>query len=319
VAPVAWAVSFVSCAVLLLAPQPAGAFVRTRSKGDLSKELFWKQSCAPLTIYLGDFPEKSGLSAEAIVKSVAAAAHAWSPDAVTCADGASHPFFEIVPTLAPPGAVPPAVGDDARNIVVFRTEAWTLDGKIEGKTALRAGALAYTHVTNHSDGHISDADILVNGTTIAWRNFDPGAAPSSDSTVREYDLQAALTHEFGHFLGFAHTCARPEELEVPPKDDKGDDVPLCGMADGAVIRAVMYVDTAEDDITKRTLSPDDAKAVCEVYAPRFDPKTCSADAPYDGCAVAPRRAGREPGLGEALAAALVAGLTAAWARRRARA
>lgn len=291
---------------------PAAAFVPTRTEGATGIPLYWKKSCVPVTIYLGDFEAKSHLTATAIAKSVAAAAHAWSPDAVTCADGATHPFLEIVPTLAPPGATEPAVGDDARNIVVFRTESWTLDGK----QPLRPGTLAYTKVTHHPDGHIADADILINGSQ-AWRNFDPGETPSLDRTVREYDLQAVLTHEFGHLLGFAHTCVRPNEFATPPKDADEHDVPECGFADGSIIQTVMYIDTAEDDTTKRTLSVDDERAVCETYPPRLDPKVCDVDVPYDGCVVAPARPRR--GLGAGLLAALGATLIVVWRRRRARA
>jgi hypothetical protein len=303
-----------ACALagVALAPSSAGAYVRALTKGAPAKPTLWLQSCLPLTIYAGDFASKSRLSDTSIVKSVAGAAHAWSPDAVTCPDGTSHPFIEIVPTLAPAGAAPPSVGDDARNVVVFRTESWTLDGTITG-TALDPDALAFTLVTSRPDGHIVDADILVNGVTQAWKDFDPGVTPTPDQgeTLREFDLQAALTHEFGHFLGFAHTCAQPGETGV--KDDRGRDVPACGAATEEVIRSVMFFRTAEDDATKRVLSDDDVRGVCEVYA--SESKSCAVDAPYDGCAVAP---GRDGGL-FAVASALAALAFTSARRRRARA
>lgn len=297
-----------ACALagVALAPASAGAYVRALTKGAPAKQTLWLQSCVPVTIYPADFASRSGLSDTSIVKSVAGAAHAWSPDAVTCPDGTSHPFIEIVPSLAPEGAAAPSVGDDARNVVVFRTEHWTLDGTISG-TALDPEALAFTLVTSRPDGHIVDADILVNGVTRAWKDFEPGVTPTPDQgeTLREFDLQAALTHEFGHFLGFAHTCVQPGELGV--KDDRGRDVPSCGAAPEEVIRSVMFFRTAEDDATKRVLSDDDVRGVCEVYA--SDSKSCTVDTPYDGCAVAPGRA-----AGLFAVASILAALT--WARRR---
>jgi hypothetical protein len=297
-------------ALIVLAPAQASAFVQAQTMGARAFPTVWQESCAPITIYVGDFEAKAHLTTASIVKSVVAAAHAWSPDAVTCEDGVSHPSFEIVPSLAPIGAAEPAIGDDARNVVVFRTESWTMDGTV-GDMALDPEALARTVVTVRPGGQIVDADILVNGVSVRWKDFDPGVSPSPDQgeTVREYDLQAALTHEFGHFLGFAHTCV--QDGEPAAKDDRGRDVPSCNFPPEDVIRSVMFFKTKEDDPTKRVLSPDDERAVCQVY--RSDTNRCAVDVASDGCAVAPARGGALAG------GAAVAGLIAAWLRRRARA
>jgi hypothetical protein len=294
---------------LALLPGTARAYVRTLTKGTPTMPLLWKQTCVPVTIFVGDFEAKARMPESSIVKSVAGAARAWGPDAVTCPDGVSHPFIEIVPTLAPASSAMPAIADDARNVVVFRTDNWTLDGT-PGGTPLNE-ALAYTLVTSRGPGNIVDADILVNGVTRTWKDFEPGVTPTPDQgeTIMEFDLQAALVHEFGHFLGFAHSCVQSGEPAA--KDDQGHDVPPCVPAPEAAIRSVMYFRTAEDDPTKRVLSPDDVRGVCEVYA--SDTKSCAVDAPYDGCAVAP---GRAAGAGIVAAAA---SFIWAWRRRRARA
>jgi hypothetical protein len=301
---------FAVCAIALLAlaPGTARAYVRTFTKGTPARPLLWQQTCVPVTIYVGDFEAKARITETSIVKSVAGAAHAWGPDAVTCPDGVSHPFIEIVPTLAPASAPAPAIADDSRNVVVFRTESWSLNGTAE-EDPLK-DALAYTIVTARGPGNIVDADILVNGVTRLWKDFEPGVTPTPDQgdSFDEFDLQAALVHEFGHFLGFSHSCVLEGESA---KDDQGRDVPPCVPAPESAIRSVMFFRTAADDATKRVLSPDDVRGVCEVYA--SDTKSCAVDAPYDGCAVAP---GRAAGAGIVAAAA---SFIWAWRRRRARA
>ena len=191
--------------VAILASGEARAFVRSTTG---NSPFFWKESCVPVTIYLNRFDMMSGMSMDQIVKSVTAAAHSWSADAVTCDDGSS-PFLEIVPTLAPATAAPPAVAWDAKNSIIFRTEMWSKSG-VSGH-AYAFEALAVTTVTARADGHIVDADMEINGVNQSWMNLDPGVSLPFDrgDTRQIFDLQNALTHEFGHFIGLDHTCFIP--------------------------------------------------------------------------------------------------------------
>src|SRR4029077_9130991 len=119
--------------------------------------------------------------------------------------------------------------------------------------------------------------------TIRWMNLDPGTpVPGTKNgdanTPPIYDLQNALTHEFGHFIGLAHTCFSPIESGsnvdgngLPrPDDDQGRPVPDCGALNtpNYVSSSVMYY--AENnylDTSRRALSADDINAVCTIYAP----------------------------------------------------
>jgi hypothetical protein len=288
---------------------------------------FWKESCAPITIYMNGFLDHSGMSREQVVKSIAAAAHTWSGDAVTCPDHSS-PYFEIVPSVAPDSATPPPIAWDAKNSIIFRTEQWSKGGA-PGHD-YDASALAVTTVTARSDGHIVDVDMEINGVTMSWMNFDPGVPLPSDhgDTTRFFDLQNAITHEFGHFIGLDHTCFIPSDTnpavgtdgKFRPVDDMNQPVPDCDKASGDVMNTVMFNKTDPGETKKRVLSPDDIRAVCTIYAPSKAHEACALDSATPGCAVGParpprRRAGWAFGLGVPAGALVAAALAA---RRRAR-
>jgi hypothetical protein len=305
----------VALPLILLAGRAQG-FVQ-RVDPDTAKKVAWRTSCVPVTVYLDGFDRSAntyGLDMAAIVKSVAAAAHAWSTDAVSCSGGA--PFIEIVPTFAPSDATPPAVANDARNTIIFRNSG---DGWSWGDS----DALAHTTVWwNPADGHVEDVDIEVNATNPLqiWMNLDEGVLPPPSPSMHlgdgpgYFDLQSTLTHEFGHFLGLLHTCFRPSD-GVHPVDDRNQPVPDCSSASAAIEATVMFPSNRAGDTTQRTLSGDEIAAMCAIYAPAKVHDACELDTPPLGCAVAPARRGAPFA---ALAAALgVVGL-AALARRRAR-
>ncbi len=112
------------------------------------------------------------------------------------------------------------------NVVLFQDDDWTYHG-IDG-------TLAKTSVTyNDQTGEIYDADIEVNAANNTLTITD-------DPKKVEYDLQAILTHEAGHFIGIAHS------------------------PDG---NAVMYASYSPGSVSQRTLTPDDVQAVCAIYPP----------------------------------------------------
>ena len=300
----------------------ARAFVRSTT-GNMP--FFWRESCVPVTIYLNRFPQVSGMTADAVVKSVTAAAQAWSDQPQSSPTGCT-PYLEIVPTLAPASTTPPTVAWDARNSIIFRTELWSKSGIPGHDYAFEA--LAVTTVTARSDGHIVDADMEVNGVTQSWLNFDPGVSVpfQQGETKSYYDLQNALTHEFGHLIGLDHTCFTPSfdnplvdsNGKLRPKGSDGLPIPDCGAGSPEVVReTVMYNVTDAGETSKRTLSPDDIDAVCTIYAPSVPHDVCALDAATPGCAVAPTRPARRSGWAWGLPAGLLA-VAAFVARRRAR-
>jgi hypothetical protein len=302
--------------VVVSLPGSAHAFVRRLNT--MGKQVFWRESCVPVTIYLNGFERSAqahGLDVAGIVKSVVAAAHAWSTDAVSCPAGGA-PTLEIVPTLAPVDGASAAAGYDARNSIIFRKDSWPYADE----------ALAHTSVWPGPDGHLVDVDIEVNASDPlkVWINLDEGVSPPPHSPqlsdgVQYYDLQAALTHEFGHFIGLMHTCYRPNEDGTRLKDDAGNDVAIC---DGTVENqaSVMFPRIDAEQARQRTLSPDDVAGACAINDPAKPPGLCALDAaPAPSCAAAPVRPGTSTALAAAAALAGAAVLAArVRGRRRAR-
>jgi hypothetical protein len=329
-------------AALVTALGAARAQAYVRSKTDAGNPFYWKESCVPVTIYLNGFEgAKSGMTVNELVKSVVAAAHTWSTDAVSCcprapttAGGCSSsevttsPYLEIVPSLAPASAAPPVVAWDALNAVIFRTqpEMWSKSG-VPGQD-YPPEALAVTTVTARLDGHIVDVDMEINGVTQQWMNLDPGVSiPFNHGATEEiFDLQNALTHEFGHFIGLDHTCFIPSmdgsdvsaDGKLRPKDDQGNDVPDCDASPADIQNTVMFNVTMPGETSKRTLSPDDVNAVCDIYAASIPHEACALDSANPGCAVAPTRPSRRADRGWVLglSAGALAIVSALVARRR---
>jgi hypothetical protein len=282
----------------------AHAYVRYKTP-DQNVGFYWQTTCVPITIYTNGFTE---LSSDEVAKAVSAAAHTWSPDDVTCADGVTHPYLEIAPSLAVGASSAPSAKYDARNVLIFQNDNWVHQGE----------ALALTTVLAKADGRIVDADIEVNATSsLTWVNLDPGAVGPGHGLAAQ-DLQNALTHEFGHFIGLDHTCYIPDSVDSTmskprPTDDKGALVPDCTDATAEIRATVMFPYTSTEETSQRFLSPDEVRAVCEIYPSKEDPKICTMDSPNDGFGCATAGAGPR---GQLVALALAAGALVLRRRRR---
>jgi hypothetical protein len=316
-----------------LATGRAHAYVRSTT--EMGVPFHWNETCVPITIYLNGFTKTaaaSGMTDTDVIKSVTAAAHTWSTDSVTCPGAvATSPSLEIVPSVAPDSATPPKVAWDAKNSIIFRTDMWTMSGEKSGAT-YDPMALAVTTVTARGDGHIVDADMEINGVSMTWMNLDPGINPPSNHGLgaEVYDLQNALTHEFGHFIGLAHTCYTASTTSsTHPTDNNGKLIPDCpdpgetdihtDAATAAAMSSVMWPETDFDSRSDRMLYADDIAAVCGIYPQGRDAPACALDQATPGCAVAPPRPSRRWGFGSGLSFAAVGLLVvAASVRRRAR-
>jgi hypothetical protein len=298
----AWAAAL---ATLAWTP-PADAYVRRKTDGGIPE--YWQASCVSATIYLGGFDM---MTRDEVAKSLAAAAHTWSPDAVTCSDG-SHPYFKVAVGLDPDPNATAVVQNDAKNSIIFQTQTWP--------DTLSPYALAVTSAFAKADGRILDSDIQINatpGSFLIWANLDPNASDATSHGMTAYDLQNALTHEFGHFIGLDHTCIQ-DFTDNPPLDDMGNPVPNCGSAPAAVQMTVMWPLTDPGEVSQRVLSNDEIRAVCAIYPAAQDPHTCALDAPDDGigCSTAPAWPHRRTGTFGVVAA--VVALALGLSRRRAR-
>jgi len=296
--------SLSSVVTLALAAAPARGYVRKKTDGGIPE--YWQVSCLPTTIYTYGFLD---MTIDEITKAVGAAAHSWSPTAVTCADGVSHPFVEIVLEVARDSTKPPLPAYDGHNTVIFFTENFPPPQD----SPIQLGIVALTSVFARADGHIVDADLQINAIDYDWANRDPGYEPSNG--LDPYDLQNAVTHEFGHFQGLGHTCWAPFSDFEQPIDDKDAGVPLCeSPGDSGVDQTVMFATIAgPSELTKRTLSADDIRAVCSIYPSSTDPHSCTVAMPDDGCGCSASAGAAEIAEGAALLA--LAGIATALRRR----
>ena len=284
----------------LAAALPARAYCRTMTSRVRAQEgecpmygvaLSWRNQCTGYSLYRANLPQ--GLTLPDLDQITAASTGAWGR--VACDDNGREPqYYRVIPngpTSNPTGYDP--YGSNS-NTVSFR-QRW------EDDALHRPGTIAITVVTFDSlTGEIFDADIELNSRTPVNTGgfvFASGRTPEPD----ECDLQTILTHEFGHFLGLAHSN---------------------------ITRAVMYPTAGLGEI-RSDLNSDDSAGVCAIYPESATPAGRCLGIPYGGLATTPGGAtvlgpnnvscavGRAPGRGEAgLVLAALGALARAIRRRR---
>jgi hypothetical protein len=241
-----------ACATVLVLWSPeANAYVRTLTS--IGAPMFWNRTVLTIHAYLVDPPDP--LTSQDVLFAAQAAAAAWSRDQVDCTSIDLH-------VAATQERSAPVLLDGVSRMT-FRRETWCKDPPVATEPCYDPLALAVTSVfARKSDGEILDADVELNAVTFKWS--DLVRYPSDAGNVQ--DLQNTLTHEFGHLIGLDHTCfiegTRPGAV-----DDRGQPVPSCGHASDAIKATTMFAAVIPGDLERRTLSPDDRRAVCAIYPP----------------------------------------------------
>lgn len=189
-------------------------------------KLFWPTSCISYACNRLGTQDLDPEDTRAVIKKTF---QAWSD--VDCPDGtvAKMTFQERDPVRCKKSQYN-KTGPNL-NVVLFQDDNWKYRG-IDG-------TLAKTSVTYNDDtGEIYDADIEVNTANNTVTITD-------DPAKIQYDLQAILTHEVGHFIGVAHS---PDPS------------------------AVMFASYSPGSTSQRKLHPDDVDAVCGIYPESSDNK-----------------------------------------------
>ena len=209
-------------AAALAQPAPVHAYERTTVDGQPDILLAWP--VRSVVVQLADDTSRD-LTPEALHAALGRSLGAWSMASTEAAPG---PCTDMVlrERGAPSGVRTNLMGGthDGLNRIVFREDAWPAE---LGPETLAITTLVY----RRSTGEILDADIDVNAVDHPWSVEDVSPADA-------VDVENTLTHEFGHFLGFAHVSE----------------------AD-----ATMYGVSEPGDVLKRTLASDDVAAMCAVY------------------------------------------------------
>lgn len=326
----AWAVAAASLAL----PSPASAYVRYRtSEGN---PYSWRTTSVAITAYPQDVFNPQGvmtMTADQVANAATNAVGTWSnenPVLTSCS------YLDLALTIAPTSQTAPPAQYDSKNIMVVRTSKWTAicsPGPASDPTPVchQSGELALTTVFSRACGEVVDADVEVNADPTDTTPFSWGDLVSDPGGQADQDLQNALTHETGHFIGLDHTCYLPATVfpvdatgkTIIPVDNNGVPVPLCSAATDTEMHAVMYPSATPGDVSKRTLTPDDAQGICAIYPLGTTPVSCGDGNSTAGCSVAagavqPPVAGGEARRRGWLVAGLMAALAATIVGRRAR-
>ncbi len=228
-----WSGSFAAQQPLQHAPTagPAHAMdARDQGTGCLTEgpPLAWPGGCATFNVNMG---VDQSAPYELVEKIATRAFERWQN--ADCGSG-RRPSIEVT-NLGPVecGEIQYNTRGGNANIVVFRHDDWMQQGVFP--------AAAATRVLFDDDGRILDADVEVNATSQV-----AVLGPSGPISVRDFDLETILVHEFGHFLGLDHARDRAAVMfaELPP--------------------GVGHTD----------LEPDDVMAVCAAYPPDGDRQAC---------------------------------------------
>jgi len=180
-----------TCAVLALAAaHPASAFIRIARQAAPDApvvQAHWLPGDLPLNIVIA--PANLDKSDAVTSPIITASAESWDNIVDSYFESNAHDYTGAA------GELVPALAFDGQNSVLFDPT---------GANFPTAGVIAFTRsIIDGTTGQTLDADLVANDRDFWWSTsaaLEP--APAGQSSV---DLQAVITHEFGHAFGLDHT------------------------------------------------------------------------------------------------------------------
>jgi MYXO-CTERM domain-containing protein len=254
--------------MVLLACRRAEAYVQFRTPdGD---GWSWQgTNCMPIIAFTQGFDD---MTVNEVTSAATGAAAAWSARQHPCTHLTLMMRMSDQPT---PTAIPRRLTS-----LVFREGQWckvtfaggcsddAADLAVYDKTVLM---LTSSEVSNRS-GAMTRAAVEVNAVDFTWT--DLVVHPEKSGGTMQ-DLQNALTHELGHFIGLDHNCTSPGADPAQMLDQNGQPAPACDTAGPEIAEATMFPTAPQGDLQKRTLAADDLSALCDIYPIERDPKVCA--------------------------------------------
>lgn len=177
--------------VALSLASPASAFIRlTRAaaSGPGVVQAHWFDSELPLLSVVN--ATNSDLSYATALAVVQTSAKAW--------ENVNTSYFTVNPVDWTSGSyLPPALAFDGQNSMFFdQAGVYFPPG---------GGVIAFVRsYINLVDGHTLDADMAFNDAEFYSSTSDPGPSPAPPGQI-SVDLQAVVTHEYGHYFSLDHT------------------------------------------------------------------------------------------------------------------
>jgi hypothetical protein len=263
------------CRTMTCNPKKATCAVDGRGCITPGIPLHWPAGKMPLTFRL-HYAFSELLIREEAAAAIRSAFYRWSD--VVCPDGqrTSLRFVEgEMMTVNKPldeGAARPAPFG-----VYFRDHGWP---HVNGNDQAALTTVDF----DKNRGTILYADIEINTSDMVYATGESGNG---------IDLQTAVTHEVGHYIGLAHSI-EPDTIMAAGLCDSGD---RC----------------SRDRVSARRLVADDISALCTIYPPNPPTQDAPEPAPSPTCSV------HAVGSQRTLAGPFAAGLIAAFAARRRRA
>jgi len=215
---------------------PASAFIRiTRfnATGTGVVQAHWLESSLPLTSVIN--PTNADIPSATALGIVQTSMHTW--------EDINTSFLTVNPVeyTGAPGQVTPALdANDGQNSMIFDTAGVNF--------APGGSVIAFVRSTvDLADGHTLDADMVFNDrdfySSVSTPNLTP--APAGQISV---DLQAVVTHEYGHYFGLDHSS----------------------------VTGATMIPFISNNISQRTLELDDQAGISDIY-PESVARGLSAD------------------------------------------
>lgn len=260
--------ALVAALFLFASARRAQAYVQFRTP----KNVGWSwqgTNCMPIIAYTEGFKD---MTVNEVTAAATGAAAAWSARQQAC----TYLTLSMSMTREPTPTIVPR----RLTSLVFREGKWC---KIlnDGSCSLSAEDLSVydssvlmltsSEVSNRS-GAMTRAAIEVNAANFTWA--DLVVHPERELSTTQ-DLQNALTHELGHFVGLDHNCTSPGTAPELMLDENDQPAPDCDDAPLAITEATMFPTAPHGDLQKRTLAADDLNGLCTIYPAARDPKTCA--------------------------------------------